>query len=230
VNRVKRLQEKWQGLVDIGAGIWRDGNAGWAEKVVDITDAMEQVEKVELPRARAQTRAERKAAAALRRADPEAYEATRVRIPEGAPAGWVADPEHRARMSPLLLRRIAEDDAREQAQAAREERARAQLAADQQDAAILEQWQRDVALGLATVADLPSYQLEQVGRTKGEALAYYSAEQDAEDARLQAAMVRYGRRVAEAFGADGDKALERLLDGDERVPAGRRQGRERGWG
>ena len=225
MNRVRQLQDKWRGLVEIGAGIWRAGDADYAERVVDITDAMERVEQ-EIPRARAQTRNELAALRAQRREDPDAYEATRVRIPDDAPAGWVADPAHRARMSPALLRRIQEDDAREAMEAAREERARAQLAAQRQDDAIMDSWRNAVAAGTATVADLAGWKLETVGRTRGEALAYYSAEQDAEDARLQAAMVRYGRRVAEVLGADGDKALERFLD-DERPVAG--YGRERGW-
>jgi hypothetical protein len=67
-----------------------------------------------------------------------------------------------------------------------------------------------------------------VGRTHSEALQAFSAEQDAEDARMQAAVLRYGQKVAAMFGADGDAALARLLESDERVPA--RQGRERGWG
>jgi hypothetical protein len=131
-------------------------------------------------------------------------------------------------MSPALLRRIAEDDAREQMEAAREESRRAAVAAQREDDAIMESWRNAVAAGTATVQDLAGWKLEAVGRTIPEALAHFSAEQDAEDARLQAAMVRYGRRVAEALGADGDKALEELLDGPERVPA--RANKERGWG
>lgn len=211
------------GLVEIGHELYKDGNV---EGVSDILDAMESIEKVELPRARAQMRAEREAAAAARRADPD--DVARVRVHEDAPAGWTNDPTRRMAMSPALLRKIAENDAQEAAEQAREERYRAQLAAERQEAAIMDRWREDVALGIATIADLPRYQEAQAGRTHAEALAHFAAEQDAEDARMQAAVMRYGQKVAAVFGADGDAALDRLLDADERVPA--RQGRERGWG
>ena len=131
-------------------------------------------------------------------------------------------------MSPALLRKIAENDAREATEAAREERWRAQLVAERHEAVILDRWREDVALGIATARDLPRYQAATVGRTHSEALQAFRAEQDAEDARMQAAVLRYGQKVAAMFGADGDAALARLLESDERVPA--RQGRERGWG
>jgi hypothetical protein len=218
MNRVAFLKNKWRGLVEIGHELYKDGNV---EGVSDILDAMETIEKQELPRARAQTRHEGAVAAAERRADPQDVAA--VRVHEDAPMGWVADPEHRARMSPTLLRRIAEDDAREAAEAARVERWRQEETSHRQETAIMERWREDVALGIATVADLPRYQLETAGRTHTEALAAFSAEQDQEDARLQAAVLRYGRMVAEVFGADGDRALSELLDGDNR-PAGRERG------
>ena len=222
MNKIAYLKNKWRGLVEIGHELYKDGNV---EGVSDILDAMEAIETQALPRARAQTRAEREAAAAARRADPD--DVARVRVHEDAPMGWVGDPEHRARMSPTLLRRIQEDDAREAAEAARAERYRAQLVAERQETAIMDRWREDVALGIATVADLPRYQQETAGRTHAEALQAFSAAQDAEDARLAAA-ARCGAKVAAVFGADGDQALERLLDSDERMPA--RQGRERGWG
>ena len=223
MNKIAYLKNKWRGLVEIGHELYKDGNV---EGVSDILDAMESIEKVELPRARAQTRAEREAAAAARRADPD--DVARLRVHEDAPAGWVGDPEHRARMSDTLLRRIAEDDAREAAEAARQERYRAQLVAERQETAIMDRWREDVALGIATVADLPRYQAETAGRTVAEARKHFLAEQEAEDRRVEAAVQRYGRMVVAAFGADGDAALARLLDADERVPA--HQGRERGWG
>jgi hypothetical protein len=223
MNKIAFLKNKWRGLVEIGHELYKDGNV---EGVSDILDAMESIEKVELPRARAQTRAEREARAAEWRADPD--DVARLRVHEDAPAGWVGDPEHRARMSATLLRRIAEDDAREAAEAAKAERWRAQVVAERQETAVMDRWREDVALGIASVADLPRYQMETAGRTHAEALAAFSAAQDQEDARLAAAAARYGAKVAAVFGADGDAALDRLLDSDERVPA--RQGRERGWG
>jgi hypothetical protein len=217
------LRRKWQGLVEIGHSLYRDGD--W-EGVVDVTDAMERLETVELPRARAQTRAERMAAAAARRADPD--DVAQLRVHDDAPMGWVGDPDHRARMSPALLRRIQEDDAREAVEAARQERARAQLAAQRQDDAIMESWRSAVAAGTATVADLAGWKLETVGRTPGEALQAFSAAQDAEDARLAAAAARYGAKVAAVFGADGDKALDQLLDGKGERPGWARLAKERG--
>jgi hypothetical protein len=224
MNKIAYLKNKWRGLVEIGHELYKDGNV---EGVSDILDAMESIEKVELPRARAQTRAEREAAAAARRADPD--DVARVRVHEDAPIGWTNDPEHQARMSPSLLRRIHEDDARERAEAAKAEQWRAQLVAERQETAIMDRWREDVALGVATIHDLPRYQEAQAGRTHAEALAAFAAEQDAEDARLRAAATRFGAMCVQVFGVDGDKALEQLLGGDDkRAPAGRRLAREKG--
>jgi hypothetical protein len=218
MNKVARLRRKLQGLVEIGHEYFKVGD--W-DRVVDVLDGMERVEG-EIRRAKVQARAE----TAARLADPDA---PRMEIPEGAPSGWVGDPEHRARMSPTLLRRIAADDAREAAEAAREERTRAAVIEHRQEEAILERWREDVALGIADVSDLPRYQLETAGRTRAEAMAHYSAVQDAEDARMRAAAARYGAMCAAALGADGDKALAQLLEGDDkRAPVGRRLAREKG--
>lgn len=160
MNKLAQIKRKYAGLIEIGHRYFREGD--W-DGVVDIVDGMERTE-TEYRRARVESNQ----AIAERRADPDA---PRLEIPEGAPSGWVGDPAHRARMSPTLLRRIAADDAREAAEAVREERTRAAVIEQRQEEAILERWREDVALGIADVSDLPRYQMETAGRTRAEALA-----------------------------------------------------------
>ena len=217
MNVIARLRAKYAGLVEIGHRYFREGDA---ERVMDVVDGMERVEG-ELARARTQARVE----AAERLADPDREVAT---VPEHPASGWVNAPGHLERLSPAIQLRLLTEEATEQAEAAREESRRTATLEARQEEAILERWREDVALGVATVQDLPRYQREVAGgRTRAEALAHFSAEQDADDARLAAAAARYGAMCVQAFGADGDRALAELLDGDARVPA--RHGRERGW-
>jgi hypothetical protein len=225
LSRVAQLRRRWRGLTEVGAAYYRQGDAA---TLSDIVDAMGTVES-EITQARAAAQA----ATAERMADPDREPAT---VPEDAPAGWTNAPESwtgdpkdpvHARMSPALLRRIAQADAAEAVEAARAERARAEEHQARQEEAVISRWREDVALGLADIGDLRRYQAETAGRTPAEALADFHARQDAEDARARAAAARYGERVLAAFGPDGDQALTELLEGDSR-PAGRRLGREAG--
>jgi hypothetical protein len=232
MNRVHLLKERWRGLVEIGRRAWA---ADEAETVVDVLDAMERIERQDLPRARALTRAEHDALKAARREDPDA---PRLRIADDAPGGWVADPEHRARMSPALLDKIEEQDRRDHDQA---ERAAAENLALRQ-AELLERWRSDVLDGLADPRAVPpdfdatpdmvaagKVTVAEVEEAIAERVAAFHGVQLQEDKKLDAAILDYGRMCAEVFGADGHEALRALLGGPERVGAAR-FGREEGWG
>jgi hypothetical protein len=106
-------------------------------------------------------------------------------------AGWAADGTIREMMSPGLAARVATADAedtRAAERAAREHRARWEAAHGRavDEAA----WQ------LAREQGIPLGEARRsVGRTKAEALAYFSAVQDVEDARREAAEHQTMRRL-----------------------------------
>jgi hypothetical protein len=101
-------------------------------------------------------------------------------------AGWAADGTVRELMSPGLAARVAQADAEDAAaaeRAEREHRARWQVRHEQ----VVD----EAARRLAVEQGIPLREaMRQVGRTKAEALSYYSAVQDLEDARQQAALER----------------------------------------
>jgi hypothetical protein len=95
-------------------------------------------------------------------------------------------------MSPGLVARVAAADAEDAAAAERAERAHRVRWEAKQERAI------DVAAQqLAAEQGIPLREARRsVGRTKSEALAFYSAVQDLEDARRQAAQAQVMRRAA----------------------------------
>jgi hypothetical protein len=231
MSRVDYLKRKWQGLTEIGRRLDRDGN--W-EGLDDVLLAMERIEKQEIPRARAQTRAEQKARAAERRADPNA---PRLVLHDAAPSGWVDDPVHRRSLPASVLDRIDEDQRREDALTGRA----AQEAKASAPAVLKEQWRSNVLLGLVDPRTVPDFDgpdmvaagevsVEQVEAAVRERLADFQDMQARADREMENETVEMGRMCVEALGVgpDSRKALAQLLEGPERV--GARHGRERGWG
>jgi hypothetical protein len=220
-GRLKRLRRRYEGLVEIGHAYFR---AGDAERVNDVLDGMERVER-DIARAQARSQVE----VAERLADPEREPVT---VPEGAPAGWTDDPDRRARaLSPMLQRRIWEAEAAEQVAAERERRQREAEVQARQELAAEQRWRADVALGMADITDLGAYTAGLAGgQTKDDMVAAAGALQDQEDAHAAASASRYGRLVLSMLGPDvPDEVLVGLLDGAG-LMAPARHGRERGWG
>jgi hypothetical protein len=215
-STVRALRDRLEGLYEIGH---KALVAGEVEDTADVLGAIERIEKVTLPQAQAEARAERAERHAERVADPDRLPAV---VAEGAPAGWVDGPDDmRARMSPVLRRRLA---LAEQAETTLAEQAKAEREAQAEvvrEAAALQSWRSDAALGLVDVGDWPRYQNGTAGgHTPGEALAAFAAVQDQEDRARSRAAARYGEMCLQRFGIDGDKALEALLYGAGKVPAG----------
>lgn len=105
-------------------------------------------------------------------------------------AGWAADGTIRELMSPGLRAQVAAADAQDAAAAARAEREyRARWEVAHERAVDEAAWQ------LAREQGIPLGEARRsVGRTKAEALAYFSAVQDVEDARREAAAAQVMRR------------------------------------
>jgi hypothetical protein len=123
-------------------------------------------------------------------------------------AGWSADGSIRALMSPGLAARVAQADAEDAAAVERAQRAHRAAWEVANERAI------DVAAQqLAAAEGIPLREARRnVGRTKAEALSYYSALQDLEDARREAAAAQVMRRAAIDAG---------LLDVSENQPSER---------
>jgi hypothetical protein len=229
MNPVLYLQEKLAGLVDIGHGYLRDGN--W-ERVDDVVEAMGRIETQELPRARAQTRAERQAMTAARRAAPDLEP---VRWGDDLPGGFVEDPVVRRSLPASVLNGIDVQDQRGLVQA---EWAAEDAMARQRTAAI-EHWRSQVLEGRADPRVVPpdfdptpdmvavgKVTVEQVEGAIHQRMAEFHGVQLGEDAKLENAIRDYGEMCAAVFGPNGHQALRALLDGPEQV--GGRLGRERG--
>lgn len=180
--------------------------AGDYEAGSDFIDGIEKGER-ELAGAKADAHAE----FVERAADPDAVS---YEVPEGSPSGWVDAPGGRERLSPALSRRLAEAEHAEAYQARQAERERAALTEARHEAAVLESWQDDVALGVAGIGDLKSYMAGQRGRTQAEAIGAAVARQDQEDLAMRNAQERYGRAMVARYGPNlTGRELEQLLYG-----------------
>jgi hypothetical protein len=131
----------------------------------------------------------------------------------------------RSQMSPQLQRRIAEQEAAEAREAAQEERARAQRREDFEARNV----QAAISQALETGEEFSPRMLrgQGYGRTRSEAIAYYSELQDMEDARAQ---VRERRefeqwQIQRSAAMSGDTSADLVLA--ERAERDGREARQR---
>lgn len=134
-----------------------------------------------------------------------------TRPPVAVRAGWAADGTIRELMSPGLQARVAASDAQDAAAVERAERAHRARWEAQQERVVDEAAQR-----LAVEQGIPLREARRnVGRTKAEALSYFSAVQDLEDARRNAAAAQALKRHlvdAGLLDVSGSEPSERAVE------------------